>query len=440
MKIPKILLALSKKHFDTGTLIFANAFAGFLSFLSAAYLGRVLTLEDFALISFINGLASITGIIFGALGTALIYKTGYLMGKFGEEAAIKFWMRIRRRAVIISLILALVCIAISPFLIDFFNLSEPIPIILFSFIILVNLAASADKSLLFSKFNLKAISILTILDPLIRLLFAVSLVLVGLKYWTYTSIPIAAVLTFLLGWRFAVKSKIRIIDFTINNHYTFPLKFFFVTLLLGLSSVIFLNLDVVIAKHYLPASDAGLYALSAMIGKMIYFLGALASPFFIPLVSKNEGANKDSKKFLNYTVLGTLILTIPAFISIALFGHTIIPLLFGPKAIPALPFITLISFAMVLYSVSQVYTNYYMIKKYYSFPVAAFILGIVQIGLLQVFHSSLWSFVSVTSSIWITYFVVTLIFHIFSSKLKLEKNPINADKLAYVLNRLMSIL
>jgi O-antigen/teichoic acid export membrane protein len=439
MKIPKILLTLSKKHFDAGTLIFANAFASFLAFLSAAYLGRVLTLEDFALISFINSLAAITGLIFGSLGTTMIYKTAYLMGKFGEEAAIKFWVKIRRTAVIVSLILSIVCIAISPFLIKFFNLPGPIPLIFFSLIILVSLAGAADRGLLFSKFNLRAISILTILDPLIRLLLAVALVFLGLKYWTYTSIPIAAVLTFLLGWRFAVKNKKKITNFTVNNEYKFPMKFFFASLLSGLSAIIFLNLDVVLAKHYLSPSDAGLYSLSALIGKMIFFLGALASPFFVPLISRNEGANKDSKKFLNYTVLGTLILTVPAFISIALFGHILIPFLFGSKAIPALPFITLISFAMVCFSVSRVYTGYYLVKKQYSISIAAFILGIIQLGLLQIFHSSVWSFVLVTSFIWITYFATTLVFHIFYPNLKSEKNPTTKiNRLAYALNKFMS--
>jgi cellulose synthase/poly-beta-1,6-N-acetylglucosamine synthase-like glycosyltransferase/glycosyltransferase involved in cell wall biosynthesis/O-antigen/teichoic acid export membrane protein len=418
----KLRFALAKKHFSAGTLIFANAFASFLSFLSAAYLGRVLTLEDFALISFINGLASIVGIIFGSLGTTMIYKTGYLMGKFGEEAAIKFWVKIRKRAVIVSLTLSVLCLGISPFLIKFFNLSGPIPLVLFSFIILVNLAAAADRGLLFSKFNLNAISILTLVEPLGRFLLALLFVFLGLKYLAYTAIPIAAVLTFLLGWSFVIKNKKKIKNLAVDNEYNFPFKFFFVSLLSGLSAVIFLNLDVILAKHYLSSSDAGLYALSALIGKMIFFLGFLASPFFIPLLSKNEGANQDSKKFLNLTVLGTLMLTVPAFVSIVLFGHTIIPLLFGHKSVPALPFITLISFAMVCYSVSRVYTDYYLVKKHYIFPVAAFILGIFQLGLLQIFHSSVWSFVLVTSFIWITYFAITLTFHIFSSQVKIFEN------------------
>ena len=79
MNIQKFYHKLPKKHFDAGIFMAANAFANFLTLLTVAYLGRILSLGDFALISFINGLASIVNIIFGSLGTTMIYKTGYLM-------------------------------------------------------------------------------------------------------------------------------------------------------------------------------------------------------------------------------------------------------------------------------------------------------------------------------------------------------------------------
>lgn len=415
-------LALVKTHSAAGMLIFANAAASVLGFAYSAYLGRALSFEDYALIGLMNGLFSVVAVIFGSLGRAITYKTGYLLGRSGEEAAISFWARTRTMSIKISIVISILWILISPLLLSYFNLLSFVPLFLFAPILLVISATSIDRGFLLSRFDFKKISALTIIEPSIKFILAVLLVYVGLKNWAYATIPATVVVGTIIGWVFVKQNGKKIKNYSETAALNFPLKFLFVSLLSGISAIIFLNLDVIMAKHYLSATDAGLYSLTALIGKMVFFLGALASPFTIAFVSRREGESKDTKKFLYITILGTLLLSLPAFAAIALFGNTLIPFLFGAKVYAALPFLTLISFAMVCFSVASVFTDYYLARKYYSFPFAAFVVGVAQLLLLEFFHSSVWTFVLVMSGVWIMYLCVNLLLHAFSFQVKMFEN------------------
>ncbi len=412
---------LSKKHFIGAMFILGNVVGSFFNFLYSSYLGRVLSFEDFAIVGLINGLFSLFSIVFGALGTTVNYRAGYLMGKEGEIVANSFWRNTRRMAVNISIVLFALWIFLSPLLLSYFNLSNLTPLLLFSPILLVVLAAASDKGLLYSKLNFTVLSILTVAEPLLKLLIAAFLVLFGFGSLAYSAIPLSVVIVFFLGWAFVYKSKSKNSETEVKN---FPSGFFSVSLISGLSSIIFLNLDVILAKHYLSPQDAGLYTLAALIGKMVFFFGSFASPFIVPLVSRNEGVNLDSKRVLNFSLLGTLALSLPPFLAIALFGNTLIPFLFGPKSIVTLPFLTLISFSMVCFTLSRVFTVYYLAKKYYSFAVSGLILGLLQIILFEFFHSSIWSFVYIMSSIWIINLAISIELHLFLKDVKIIENNV----------------
>lgn len=420
----KLKLSISKNHLFGGFLVLSTALASVLNFGFSAYLGRVLSFEDFALVGLLSGLISLVGIIFGSLGTTVTHRAGFLIGKYGENVAIDFWVKTRKKTIYLSLFLVVVWIMVSPFLKTYFKLTDITPLILFSPIVLVGLVFSVDKGLLYSKFDLAKISILTVTQPLIKLIFAVAIVFVGFSKWTYLSIPMSAILAFFIGWIFIYKNKSISNSKSPANNDKFPNKFFLVSLFSGISSVIFLNLDVVLANHYLDSTSAGIYTLSSLIGKIIYFLASFASPFTIPFVSRNEGANKNSKMFLYLTIIATIGLSLPAFIIILFFSNSLVPFLFGTKAIVSIPYLPIISFAMVCFSVSRVFAEYYLAKKYYSFSALAIILGAVQLILLEIIHDSVWTFVYIMSFIWISNLFLVLVFHIFSNKIKIIENNV----------------
>lgn len=418
---PRFYKKLQKRH-AFGFLLIAGLAAGsFFNFLYNAYLGRVLSLENFALIGLVSSLLSIFWIISGILGKTVTLQSGFLIGKFGEGAGFAFWKSIRKTSLIASVIISLVWILLSPFTASYLQLNSNIPLLLFIPVLMLGLVYFVDTSFLASRLRFGSLAFIAAFETGIKFAIAVSLVALGFSSLTYAAIPLSIILAFAAVQLLNSRTKTITADTHIHAK-KFPKMLFAVSALSGIATICFLSMDVIFAKHYLPTPEAGLYALTALIGKMILFLGGLASPFIIPLVSRNEGALRDSRKVLNLTLLGTLALVLPASAAFIGFGHILIPFLFGTKALGVLPYIPLITVSMVCLGVSKVYTDYYLAKKLYSFTVVGLIFSVIELILLMQFHASVYSIILSMSFVWITYASVILLLHAFSDTVRVFEN------------------
>ncbi len=413
---------ISRNHIFGMFLIAGMAGASVFNFLYNAYLGRVLSLETFAVIGVLSSMLSIFWIAAGILGKTVTLQASYLIGKSGEAAGIAFWKSLRKRVLIASILLSIIWVVLSPITSVYLKLENNIPLLIFTPVILCGILYFINGAFLSARLKFGSLAILSIFETGLKFAAAVALVLAGLGAYAYAAIPASLTLAFLLAVFLAGRNiKSNKTDAPAGST-KFPKAFFVVSALTGISTIAFLSLDVVLAKHYLPADQAGLYALTALIGKMILFLAGLATPFVIPLVSRNEGAKKDSKKILNFTVLGTLSLSVPAALLLLLYGDIIIPLMFGANAVFTLPFIPLIVISMVAMSMAKVYGDYYIAKKYYTFTIIAIIFAGFELVLLSIFHANIWSFVLSMCLTWISYSAVVLLLHALSSHVKSFEN------------------
>lgn len=422
--LERLRLRISKRYLVGAAFVLSTAIGSFFNFLYNAYLGRVLRLEDFALVSLVGGLYSFALILAGSFGTTVGYKTGYLIGKRNEESAFFFWKKTRKRLLFISLILGLLWIVATPILANFFKEPNIYPLILFVPVIFVCLTYAADRGFLSSKLGFGLLAILVIFEPALKLITSASLVWLNLGQWAYAAIPFSVSSGFILAWLFARLGKRNPDQVVLEDSKKFPKRFLFVAFISGLSTVILLNLDVVLAKHYLSPQDAGLYALTSLTAKMIFFLGSLATPFIMPLVSRNEGGDRDSRRVLYLTLAGVSLLTLPAVVTLGIFGEIMAPILFGQKILPAVPYLLPISLGMLCFALTRVFTDYYLVKKHYTFSFTMLGLGLLQIILIVSFHKSFSSIVYVTSGVWVLSLPLIFTLHLFSEKIKIFENNV----------------
>ncbi len=422
--IERLRYQLSKKYFVGAAFVLSAGIGSFFNFLYNAYLGRVLNLSDFALISLISGLYSFVLLIAGSFGTTVGYKTGYLIGRRNEESAFLFWKKTRKKLIFISVLVVLAWIGATPFLTDFFREQNIFSLILFSPALLVALVYAADRGFLSSKLSFGLLALIAIFEPVLKFLASVLLVEFDHARFAYTAIPLSIFSAFILTWIFARLGKRKPDQNATSEDKKFPTRFLAVAFLSGLSTVILLNLDVVLAKHYLNSQDAGLYALTSLTAKMIFFLGSLATPFIMPLVSRNEGGDRDSRRVLHLSLAGVSLLTIPAVVTLGIFGELSAPILFGQKIVPAVPYLLPVSLGMLCFALARVFTDYYLAKKHYTFSLVMLGLGLLQIVLIVSFHKSFSSIVFVTSGVWALSLPLIFTLHLFSGKIKIFENNV----------------
>lgn len=406
------LITNRKTYIGGAFLVGASVMGNFLNFAFNAYLGRVLEFRDFALIGLIGGFLSFASILFGAFTTTANFRSGFLIGKYGEDAGLRFWRFMRRRALIISVIMTFFWVLSIPILERYFDTDNPFVFLLFGIVIISGLANGADRGFLSAKLKFGSIALINLFDPVIKFAAVILLVYFGFKSWAFSAIPIGIFSVFVLGWILVIKQIQRGKE---NSPFPeikkFPKNFFFASILTGFSSIAFLTIDILLANHFLSHVEAGKYALLSLVGKMVYFMGGLTTPFIVPLISRSEGAKKNSLKTLHLLLLFTSLLSFSGFVAFGLFGEITVPILYGKKALFIVPYLGLFTLGMVFYTVSKVFVNYYLVKRIYTFTVATSLLAFVQFGLIYLYHENFGQIAVVMSFIWIAHLLLTSVFH-----------------------------
>lgn len=415
-----------KIFFAGGMLVAANTLGSVLNFAFSAYTGRVLTLSDFALVSLMNSLYSFAALFYGPLSFTVNYRSGFLMGKFDDAVGYQFWKYVRKYGILVGFALSLLWLLASPFLDTFFQTTSLLFFISYAAIIYSSFASGTDKGFLNARLFFLPLAGIVFLEPVLKILFAILLVVSHETQFMYITIPLAFFISFIFGWLYIInhKPKPKNTNFTQKDITFFPMKFCLISILSGLSTLSFASLDIVLAKHYLPPSDAGKYALVSLMGKTVFFLGGLTTPFVVPIISRELGANKDTTRILYILLLCTFVMCFIGFLCFGVFGYITAPLLLGKKAYSIVSYLSLFLFAMMCFCIAQIFVTFYQIRKIYTFPLIGLLLSIVQIILIVLNHSTVFSIVSAMSFVGIANLVVFSLMHAQWKKVQTVENSI----------------
>jgi len=377
-----------KKKLSGGTLLLLSILSvNFINFVFNAYLGRVLSFEDFGLITLFTTFLYLATVPFNALHATVNHRSAYLIAQYHSRAGLDFLNTIKKKTYLIAFAISFLWLISIPVIDNFFQINNFIVPLLFTPIIILGFITAANKGFLQGSFNFKAVGIIILLEVLSKLLFAWILVTYNLNTWVYISIPLSVLVAFLLSfWLTPQKNNTTPMQ---NGNYTFPKKFFVAAIFTGFSSMAFLTFDLLLAKHFLPPVEAGQYALLSLIGKMIYFFGALPSVLMITYVSNDEGSNRDPKRSFYKLFSATIILSIGAFLVLGLFGQQIVPLLFGNKTGVILPYLTIYSAAITLFAISGSFISYHLARQHYLFPIVAILMAFIMSFGILIFHNNI---------------------------------------------------
>ncbi len=370
-----------------GLILLATALSNVFNLLYNAFLGRSVSLEDFALISLIGGILSITDIPVGALGKAVVYKSAYHFGKYNKPAT-AFWQYLRKKAIVVSIIVSFLWILASVGISHFFHISSVWPVLLITPIWATTLLSSVDGGYLTGNLKFGYLALVTLFESIAKFAIAFLMVKGGYDDYAYLSIVFSSALSFILIVIAALRvkrPKMRIR----KKALAFPFKFYLSSAMTRISTVMYLSLDVILAKHFLSPDAAGQYALLSLSGKMVFFAGSLFAQFILPIVSHKEGSGKNSHKVFYQLLLASFVSSFLTFLAVGAFGHFTMPFLFGKKASAIVELLPFYSFAMVAFTVATNIVSFDQIKGKHVLPVASFILALCEIGGILVFHDSL---------------------------------------------------
>jgi len=130
--------------------------------------------------------------------------------------------------------------------------------------------------------------------------------------------------------------------------------------------VLLMNVDVMLARHYLSATDSAHYAIAALLGKIAYYLPGFLIIIIVPKVASARASGRSTKRYLTGAFLATLAASGGVVLVYGLFPQQVISILFGARyASPETATLVLFySVAMLILSVLYLEVHYLLASRY----------------------------------------------------------------------------
>lgn len=430
---PSLALGVSLKHiFKTFTvtkikaassgvsLVAAVALSNFLNFVTSAYLGRVLAPEEFGLIALMGSFLFLTQLGYGGIFSTMSHQTAFLSGRHSKVIG-NLWGRIRPRILMASVLLFAVWVLLIPFLPEFFHSETTIPFLVFAPMWIILMLTAVDSGFIQGTGKYHMLALIFSTEAVAKLILTVIFVKLGITEWVYAALPLSTCLNFIVGSqiakRLAARSELPKRKISSQNiELRLPKKFFAASILSQLSIISFLGLDLFFVKHFMTPRQAGIYALLALSGKMVFLVGGLSTQFINPIISRQRGSGSESRNAFIYSILGVAIPSGIMFIAVGVLGSITLPVIFGQRASEIVIYSFTFSLAMLLFSVASGMVAYHQAKRNYIFVFAGISTAAVQALLLSLFHENLSQIVGVMLISSIVFLVSALVFHLYPNR------------------------
>lgn len=365
--------------------------ANAINLLFNAYLGRVVSVVDFGIIGLINTFLYFGSLFYNALLSTVNYQVSHLETSSSVLQANNFYIYTLKQVLLISSVIAVIWLIISPLTAGFFQISQPQIFYFFTPLIVIYPLVFLGKGYFQARLFFVSTAILSVLEPVVKLTSAWLLIHFFQPSLAYLSIYLSTVVTGLTAF-FWIKTQPLSSSFP---SVTFPWPFFIAALLNGVSNISFLVLDMVLVKHFLTPSQAGNYAFLSLLGKIIYFLGSLLNVFTISLISR-EATNK-RHPLVSFSLLftGAALLIGIACLVFGVFSTISIPLIFSNKANGIISYALPYTAAIGLFTLGNIITTYHLAKKNYLFPLSSILISVFVLLGIWFYHQTIAEIVSI---------------------------------------------
>ena len=336
---------------------------------------------------------------------------------FENDTFKNFISNVYKNATLIGLGLGILIIVFANQLQQVFNTSSSSMFTIFGIGVPLYFLMSVNRGVFQGKKDFKSLSITYQAEMLSRLIITLGLIFL-FKAQSSVVIAIGILISFGFG---LVPFNFKNMNFkataVIEASKSKQVRhFFIITAFYELTQIIINNSDILLVKHYFDSYEAGLYASLALIGRIVYFVAWMFVMLLLPTVVQLKKEGKATAPIL-FKYVGYIagIATVIVFSS-ALFPETAIKLLFGDSYLAMAPLLWKYALATGLFAISNIFAYYYLSLDRYIPVIISGVFGILQIGLVIVFHDSLEQVVHMQIIAMVLLLVVQLLFFILNQK------------------------
>ena len=148
------------------------------------------------------------------------------------------------------------------------------------------------------------------------------------------------------------------------------------------------NIDVVLARHYLSARDAGIYAAGAVLARAVYFLGLTVAAVMFPEVATRHARDQGHFRVVDLSLLFLAAVGI-AMIAAYLLVPALVLLPYGNQFDAVRPYLGPFAVALTLLAIANLLVNYFLSVNSARFAAPLLLAGALETVLMVAFHRDL---------------------------------------------------
>lgn len=369
---------------------------GFGNYLYHLLMGRMLGPVDYGILASLIALAYLLGIPIITLNLVIVKFVSALKGQKKLGAVSILFRAIRQKVLLYGLIALLFFLISTPLLASFLHLESILPLVIVGIFAFITIVSMVNRATLQGLLRFGYLSASNILEIGLKVIFAVLLVIWGFRVngalFAFIIGGIAAYFFTFFGLRPLLQVKGKKKSFNGQQMIAFAIPVFFSTL----SFTSLYTTDIVLARHFLEAQQAGFYAALATLGKIVYFVSFPIILVMFPMVSERHANGKHYQPLL-FTSLGLVGLACLGITMVYFFlPGLMVGILFGSLYLPAASYLGLFGIFLSLYSFSFLLVNFSLSVNRTKAVVFPLLASIAQIVLISIFHTSLFQIIKVS--------------------------------------------
>ena len=341
-----------------------------------------------------NSLLSLMVIVSVPAVSILLVSTKYVSNFKAKKELEK--IRLFRKKIFVKLIsfgtaILILLLFVSPLVSSFLKINSYIPVVIlfvilfFSFLVPLNFGILQGLQKFFHQ------GICGSLMGLLRLIFGILLIALGLRLnGAMMALLATSLCVFFISSNFLKdlpKSDPQSDDLGIGigNILTYSRA----VVLSSLGIIVLTNVDLILIKHYFPADQAGIYASVAVLGRTVFYFPGVIILAMFPIVSESYALKKNPSRIMKKALGITMILSGSGLIVLMAVPDLMLSFLFGKAFSEGASLLRIFSLAMFFMALNNVLCNFLLAIERKRFIFVLLTGCVVEILLISFFHQSL---------------------------------------------------
>jgi O-antigen/teichoic acid export membrane protein len=364
----------------TGALLTVNAS----NYVLNVALSRILGRAGFGEVAAVLSLLYILNVPTSAIQTMMTREIAQL----GTRSATGSVFQSVRRVVLIWAAVATVgALLLSPLVVSFLHLDSPTPALLLGPVLGLALLVPVYRGVLQGRRRFRALTANVGAEALLRVVGAVTMALLGFRAAGVTGAFGGALLAALALGHWAAAADIRAdrpSATRLQEHHLLTLLPLIAAL--GLVTALF-NLDVVLARHFLPGTEGGEYAAMSLVARVLFY--TTSSVGGVVVASRALARPRDRLRLLGQGLLVVVGVALAGEVVLLVASRPLVGLVFGAAYSAAAPSLPLLGAGMVALATANLLV-YFLLAMRRTMFVAVLAAGVaLEVVLVGTRHSSL---------------------------------------------------